>query len=184
MSIALAATGTLVIVGVAAAAIFLLFFLGFFARFGNLYIRALMAGAYVPIAEIVGMSLRRVDPVMIVDCRIMGLKGGLEEGTGTAELERHCLAGGNVRHVVEALVAARAEGVPLTFGEACAMDLAGQDAVEFVRSAGRTAEDGPSEWADGHDRWAMVAVVGEPPEEGATLEVVQVESNVVYLERV
>jgi uncharacterized protein YqfA (UPF0365 family) len=67
----------------------------------------------------------------------MGVQAGLtdEEMTSKA-LEAHYLAGGNVPLVVRALVAARkAKTIKLTFREATAIDLAGRDVLDAVRTS-------------------------------------------------
>lgn len=168
------------VAAVGVAAVLLPLMVSFFFRFGYIWLRALLANAYVPAFEIVGMSLRGANPRVIVDARIMALEAGLKEGTTTQELETQYLARGNVPNVVRAMVAAKRAGIPLTFPEVCAMDLGGQDVLGCVHAGIDAAAGGLS----GRDRWAMVAMVGEPPEEGATLEVVRIDNNVVYLERV
>ena len=48
-------------------------------------------------------------------------------------MEAHYLAGGEVTHVVLALIAADKAGIKLTFDRAAAIDLAGRDVLEAVR---------------------------------------------------
>jgi len=105
----------------------------FFFSYGFLWLRALLAGAHVGILEIVGMRLRGVRPGVIVDSRIMAMKAGLP--VRTVELETHYLARGNVPNVVRALIAASKAGIPLTFNQACAIDLAGRDVLEAVQTS-------------------------------------------------
>ena len=68
------------------------------------------------------MRLRKVPPTKIVDARIRVIKSGLN--LTTDQLEHHHLAGGQIDEVVEALVAAKNANVPMTFAEACQVDLA------------------------------------------------------------
>lgn len=49
------------------------------------------------------------------------------------QLEAHYLAGGDVDHVVDALIAAHRAQMELTFERACAIDLAGRDVLEAVQ---------------------------------------------------
>ena len=49
------------------------------------------------------------------------------------ELEGHYLAGGNVKRVVNALISADKAGIPLTYKQATAIDLAGRDVFEAVQ---------------------------------------------------
>ncbi len=104
----------------------------FALSYGMLYIKAFLAGAHVGIAEIIGMRLRGVPPSLIVDCRIMAVKAGLP--IETPLLEAHYMARGNVPNVVRALIAANKAQIPLTFSQACAIDLAGRDMLEAVQT--------------------------------------------------
>ena len=105
----------------------------FFFNYGFLYIKALLAGAHVGIFELIGMTLRGVRPSVIVDCRIIAIKAGLL--AETVALETHYLARGNVPNVVRALVAASKAAIPLTFNQACAIDLAGRDVLDAVQTS-------------------------------------------------
>ncbi len=104
-----------------------------FLYFLKIWIRALAARAHVSIVNLVGMKLRGINPSIIVDGRIMALKAGLEMETG--DLEAHYLAGGNVRKVVRALIAADKANIALDFKKACAIDLAGRDIEEAVATS-------------------------------------------------
>ena len=105
----------------------------FFFNYGFLYIKALLADAHVGIFELIGMTLRGVRPSVIVDSRIMAIKAGLP--VQTVALETHYLARGDVPKVVRALVAASKADIPLTFNQACAIDLAGRDVLEAVQTS-------------------------------------------------
>ncbi len=104
-----------------------------FLYFLKIWIRALAANAHVSIVNLVGMKLRGIPPTIIVDARIMALKAGLEMDTG--EVEAHYLAGGSVRKVIRALIAADKANIPLPFKQACAIDLAGREIVEAVNTS-------------------------------------------------
>jgi len=121
-----------VIIGLVLIVLFVAFLLFFFS-YGFLYIKALLAGAHVGIFEIIGMRLRGVRPSVIVDSRIMAMKAGLP--AETKDLETHYLAGGNVLNVIRALIAASKARIALTFNQACAIDLAGRDVLEAVRTS-------------------------------------------------
>lgn len=110
-----------------------LIFLGIFFYFLKVWIRALAAGARVSILNLVGMKLRGIKPVIIVDARIMATKAGLEVSTN--DLEAHYLAGGSVVKVTRAMISADKANIPLTFKKACAIDLAGRDIEEAVRTS-------------------------------------------------
>jgi uncharacterized protein YqfA (UPF0365 family) len=103
--------------------------------FFRMWLRALLSGARVGLASLVGMSLRKVNSSVIVDSRIMAVKAGLNISTN--ELETHYLAGGNVVRVVQALIAANKANIPLSFQKATAIDLAGRDVLDAVQTSVR-----------------------------------------------
>jgi len=107
--------------------------LGVFFYFLKVWVRALMSGARVSVAALVGMKLRRVPPSLIVDARIRLIKAGLNLSTDL--LEAHYLAGGNVVNVVQGLIAADKANIDLSFQKAAAIDLAGRDVYEAVRTS-------------------------------------------------
>ena len=80
------------------------------------------------------MKLRGVSSALIVDALIRVKKAGLE-GIDTNGLEAHYLAGGNVLTVVNALIAADKAGIALKFERAAAIDLAGRDVFDAVRTS-------------------------------------------------
>lgn len=108
-------------------------------NFGGLWFRAYMCRANVSLLSLIGMSLRGVDAREIVECKIMAVQAGLgpERTTGitTGRLEGLYLAGGNVRRVIQAVIAARRAGINLSFDRAAAIDLAGRDVLEAVRTS-------------------------------------------------
>ena len=108
-------------------------FLILFFRFFGLWFRALLSGAYVGMGRIIGMWLRHVNPGVIVDSRIMLSKAGIEVASDM--LETHFLASGDVMKVSRALVAANKANIPLPFQRAAAIDLAGRDVLEAVRTS-------------------------------------------------
>jgi uncharacterized protein YqfA (UPF0365 family) len=118
----------MVVIGVLALGFLLLFF-----RFFALWFRALLSGAYVGMGKLIGMWLRHVNPGVIVDSRIMLSKAGIEVPSDM--LETHFLARGDVMKVSRALVAANKANIPLPFQRAAAIDLAGRDVLEAVRTS-------------------------------------------------
>jgi uncharacterized protein YqfA (UPF0365 family) len=113
--------------------IFGLGFLLLFFKFFGLWFRALISGASVGLGKLIGMWLRHVNPAIIVDARIMLSKAGIEVESDM--LETHFLARGNVFKVSQALVAANKASIPLPFQRAAAIDLAGRDVLEAVRTS-------------------------------------------------
>jgi uncharacterized protein YqfA (UPF0365 family) len=104
-----------------------------FFRFFGLWFRALLSGAHVGLGRLVGMWLRHVNPATIVDARIMLSKAGIDVSSDM--LETHYLAKGNVSKVSLAMVAANKANIPLPFQRAAAIDLAGRDVLEAVRTS-------------------------------------------------
>jgi Uncharacterized protein conserved in bacteria len=104
---------------------------------GKLWFQAYMAGAGVGLLELVGMGFRQVPPHQIVEAKIMANQSGIgkELGITTRRLEAHYLAGGNVPNVIRALIAAQRADLDLDFDRAAAIDLAGRDVLDAVRTS-------------------------------------------------
>ncbi len=115
---------------------FFVLFLGvFLIQFISLYIQALTSNAHVGLFDMVGMKLRKVDIRCIVLSRIRAVKAGLEIPTNA--IETHYLATGDSRrvvNVVSAMIAARGANIPLNWGTATAIDLAGRDILDAVQT--------------------------------------------------
>lgn len=101
--------------------------------FFKVYIRAWVSGAKVGFTQLIGMSLRKVPGSLIIDARIRLIKAGLS--LQTDPLEAHYLAGGDVINVVNALIAADKARMELSFERAAAIDLAGRDVLDAVRTS-------------------------------------------------
>jgi len=106
---------------------------------GALWFQAYMCGADVTIASLIGMNFRKIKPSTIVIAKIMGTQAGLNidrrQGMSTERLEAHFLAGGNVMQVIRAIIAAHRAGIDLDFDRAAAIDLAGRDVLDAVRTS-------------------------------------------------
>jgi uncharacterized protein YqfA (UPF0365 family) len=125
----------LILVGIAAVIGIVLMLI--LANFFGVWLRAKIADAPVAFAKLIGMRLRRVPVGLIVDSRITAVKAGLPLETDS--LEAHFLSGGNVSHVVLALIAADKAGITLDFNRACAIDLAVKGTSKTVLEAVRTS---------------------------------------------
>jgi uncharacterized protein YqfA (UPF0365 family) len=79
------------------------------------------------------MWIRKVSPAVIVDSRIMLKKAGIPIDTDL--LETHYLARGNVLRVSMSLVAANKANIPLSFQRSAAIDLAGRDVLDAVKTS-------------------------------------------------
>ena len=118
-------------IGIVIILIVLLIFLRFFPI--GLWITALFSGVRISIITLLTMRLRRVNPSLIVLNQIKLWKAGLKIGSN--ELEAHYLAGGNPTAVSDALIAADKASLNLSFERACAIDLAGRDLVDAIRTS-------------------------------------------------
>ena len=120
--------GILVVVGIFV--VILLFMVG---QFFSLWLQALVSGARVRLVDLIMMKFRKVDPKTIVYNRISAKKAGLEINTN--QLESHYLAGGRVTNVVRAMIAADKAKIDLPWDRATAIDLAGRDIVDAVKTS-------------------------------------------------
>ena len=105
----------------------------FLLAFGKLWIQAYSSGCPIPVGQFVGMFLRKVSPQLITDVLVMSTKAGVPVDIN--KLESHVLARGNVRQVVQSLVAASRANIDLSFERAAAIDLAGRDVLDAVRTS-------------------------------------------------
>ena len=112
--------------------------ISFFA-FGALWVQAFAASARVSMLSLIGMYFRQVRAPIIVHAKIMAAQAGLDitsrNGILTQRLEAHYLAGGNVMNVIQAIIAAHRAGIDLDFDRAAAIDLAGRDVQDAVRTS-------------------------------------------------
>ena len=108
-------------------------FIAIFMKFFGLWFRALLSGAHISIGRLIGMWIRRVKGRLIVDSKIMLTKAGID--VDSDQLETHYLAGGDVIRVSKALIAASKANIPLNFQRATAIDLAGRDVLDAVKTS-------------------------------------------------
>lgn len=99
----------------------------------SVWFRSLVSGAHVSMMRLVGMKMRKIDYKKIVDIYIVSQKAGLN--IPIAELETHLMAGGNIEKVIDALIAAHSARLDLSLEMAKAIDLAGRDVVEAVKTS-------------------------------------------------
>ena len=121
-----------VVVGVGG--LLLLVALAMVLRYFNLWLRAFLTRSRIGIFSPMFMSLRKVNPNVIVDAKISAVQAGLTE-IPTRSLEAHYLAGGNVQRVVRSLIAAHRARIELDWDTAAAIDLAGRDVQDAVRTS-------------------------------------------------
>ena len=121
----------LIVAAIAIGAILVLMVLG---RFISLWFQAFVSGTPIPLFTIIGMSMRKIPSRVIVNAHIAIHKAGLK-GIQVGDLETHYLAGGNIANIVRAIIAADKANIPLTWRQATAIDLAGRDLLDAVRTS-------------------------------------------------
>ncbi len=129
----------LVAVGVVFGVVFFLILFAAVIAYGKLWFQAYMSSADVSLLSLVGMGFRKVRPQTIVTAKIMAAQAGLNinrrTGINTQKLEAHYLAGGDVMKVINAIIAAQRAGIDLDFDRATAIDLAGRDVLDAVKTS-------------------------------------------------
>ncbi len=125
-------TGWMIFMGIVGLTILTLLIV--LAQFFRLWLQAFMSNAEVSILDLIGMRLRKVDATTVVLCKIQLVKSGLHD-ISTNDLESHYLAGGRVPNVTRAMIAAQRAVIDLDFKKACAIDLAGRDIIDAVKTS-------------------------------------------------
>jgi uncharacterized protein YqfA (UPF0365 family) len=131
--------GSLLIIGRAVVIVMALVVTAAFLKYGTLWLRGYLSSADVSLMSLIGMSFRQVKSATIVTAKIMGAQAGVNieqpRGMSTARLEAHFLAGGDVMSVVRSIIVAQRAGIDLDFDRAAAIDLAGRDVLDAVRTS-------------------------------------------------
>ncbi len=104
------------------------------AQFFRLWLQAYMSNADVSLFDLIGMRLRKVDPMTIVVARIQLVKSGIHD-ISVNDLESHFLAGGRVTNVSRAMIAANRAVIDLDWKKGCAIDLAVRDIIDAVNTS-------------------------------------------------
>ncbi len=123
--------GTAIVMG--AVVLFLLVFAILLFKYLNLWVQCLLTKAGIGLLDMLGMSLRKVKPQVIVRAKIIAVQAKLPP-IDKRDLEAHYLAGGNVMSVISALVAANRANVALDYKMATGIDLAGRDVLDAVKT--------------------------------------------------
>jgi len=131
-----AVVGGLVTVLILALIVLLVVFL---LNYGRIWFQAYFSNVRMNPVDLPLMSLRQVQPRAIVDARIQAMQAGVGQdpttGITTRRLEAHYLAGGNVGRVINAIIAAHRADIDLDFDRAAAIDLAGRDVLDAVKTS-------------------------------------------------
>jgi uncharacterized protein YqfA (UPF0365 family) len=125
-----------IIIGVVVFIVVLILF-AVFARFSSLWIQCWMTGTDIGLIDLIRMSLRKVNPSVIVQSKIMAVQSRITEvyPISTTAMEAHYMAQGNVRNVIRALIAAHRARIRLDWQTASAIDLAGRNVLEAVQTS-------------------------------------------------
>ncbi|MBR1517294.1 MAG: flotillin-like protein FloA [Bacteroidales bacterium] len=99
----------------------------------GIWFQALISGVHTSIIQLCFMRFRKVPPTVIINNMISASKAGLKLSQN--ELEAHYLAGGRVGSVVNALISADKANMNLDFKTATAIDLAGRDVLDAVKTS-------------------------------------------------
>jgi uncharacterized protein YqfA (UPF0365 family) len=129
----------LLVAGIGILMLFGLILLLAIAKYFKLWLQAYMSNARVSMLSLIGMGLRQVNSRVIVEGKIMAMQAGVgtdpNSGITTKRLEAHYLAGGDVPRVINAIIAAQRADIDLDFDKAAAIDLAGRDVLDAVRTS-------------------------------------------------
>ncbi len=99
-----------------------------------LWFSALVSGVKISLLQLVLMRIRNVPPKTIVECMITATKAGLTD-ISRDDLESLYMSGGHVTNVVRAMVSATKANIPMTYMQAAAIDLAGRDVLDAVKTS-------------------------------------------------
>lgn len=116
------------------AGLVLLAFLILFSRYFKLWLRGFVTRAKIGPLKLMFMSLRKVNPQVIVDAKIMAVQAGITQ-ISTEAMEAHYLAGGNIQRLVKALVVSNRADIDLDWETGAAIDLAGRNVLEAVQTS-------------------------------------------------
>ena len=105
-----------------------------FASYFRWWIQSYLTGAGIRLWDLLGMTFRNVRIGVIVKSKIMAIQAGLgdDRELTTQALEAHYLAGGNVRTVIQALVAANKAKTINALGNRRRKDLATNMAPQLL----------------------------------------------------
>src|SRR5436853_218304 len=146
---------SLYLIGIAVLALFAFVLAIVLFNFFGLWLRARIANAPVSLGKMIGMRLRKVPVGLIVDNRITAVKAGLE--VRSDPLEAHYLAGGDVSHVVLALIAADKAGITLDFNRACAIGSA-QSSKEVLENPDRISKTVLAKGLDSNTAFEILSI--------------------------
>jgi uncharacterized protein YqfA (UPF0365 family) len=104
-----------------------------FFKFVGLFVQSWTNGAQISIFDLFVMKLRNIDYSMIVRQKIALVQANVK--ISTDELQRHYQSRGNVPKTAAAVIAAFKAGIDLPWKTAAAIDLAGRDVLDAVKTS-------------------------------------------------
>lgn len=119
--------------GLVIALLLVVIFMFIFFSFLRLWVQCLLTGAQISILDLIGMKLRNVDYGMLVRQKIALIQANVK--VSTREMEAHYLSRGNVPKTATAVIAAHKAGMDLPWRTAAAIDLAGRDVLDAVKTS-------------------------------------------------
>ena len=128
----LAAASTLEVVLIGVGILVVLVIALVFFRYFNLWLQCIFSNAGISLMNLIGMSLRKINPSIVVRSKIAAVQAGIP--VTTQDMEAHYLAGGNVVNVIRSLIAADRANIPMDFRRASGIDLAGRNVLEAVQT--------------------------------------------------
>ena len=104
-----------------------------FFTFIHLWIQSLLYGARIGFSQLIRMRLGKVDYGMVVRQKVALVQAGVR--VTTEELESHFQSRGNVPRTATAVIAAHKAGMDMPWKTAAAIDLAGRDVLDAVKTS-------------------------------------------------
>ena len=101
--------------------------LAIMVRYVSLWVIAKRSGVGIDMFDLLGMTYRKVNPMIIVAAKVKAAQAGIDLSKISVQtLELHYLAGGDPRRVIAAMIESQRMGGERTFDEAAALDLANE----------------------------------------------------------
>lgn len=133
VAVVLGDVGTVGVIGIILVVIIVLVVLALVLPVFRLWLQAWAAHAGVGFTDLIGMRFRKVDPNIIVTAKIKAVQAG--HNMETRQIESHYLSGGRPINVVNAIIAANRANIQLSWKVATAIDLAGRDILDAVKTS-------------------------------------------------
>ncbi len=109
--------------------VFVLFLFFYFIPIGS-WMQAKVSGIDISLSELISMQFRNISPMVIVNALAESYKFGLN--IKRADLEALYLSDGNLENVINGMIMAKKNDIPLSFKDACTIDRNGGNVIEFL----------------------------------------------------